>query len=109
MDRNVDPDSDNLTDDVALRKESVDRNGISGVDTVSHQHVALRKESVDRNNVAKCKKTIKQVALRKESVDRNIWPVAYDATGHTVALRKESVDRNWNLVDQAPEHRGRSP
>ena len=22
-----------------------------------------------------------------------------------VALRKESVDRNWNLVDQAPEHR----
>ena len=26
MDRNVDPDKDTLTDDVALRKESVDRN-----------------------------------------------------------------------------------
>ena len=26
MDRNVDPDKDSLTDDVALRKESVDRN-----------------------------------------------------------------------------------
>ena len=26
MDRNVDPDADTLTDDVALRKESVDRN-----------------------------------------------------------------------------------
>ena len=30
MDRNVDPDSDTLTDDVvALRKESVDRNVVS--------------------------------------------------------------------------------
>ena len=29
MDRNVDPDADTLTDDVvALRKESVDRNGL---------------------------------------------------------------------------------
>ena len=26
VDRNVDPDADSLTDDVALRKESVDRN-----------------------------------------------------------------------------------
>ena len=26
VDRNVDPDKDSLTDDVALRKESVDRN-----------------------------------------------------------------------------------
>ena len=33
---------------VALRKESVDRNGME-VDGVSYDVVALRKESVDRN------------------------------------------------------------
>ena len=32
--------------------------------------------------------------------------VAADRLRKVVALRKESVDRNWNLVDQAPEHRG---
>ena len=36
---------------VALRKESVDRNGIE-VDGVSYDVVALRKESVDRNFVS---------------------------------------------------------
>ena len=86
-----------LNYNVALRKESVDRNqattlnryhfttslsarrawieiGLSGVDTVSHQ-VALRKESVDRNKyIVQCRKVL-GVALRKESVDRNwfIW------------------------------------
>ena len=30
---------------------------------------------------------------------------AFEPIGEIVALRKESVDRNWNLVDQAPEHR----
>ena len=38
----------NVPIDVALRKESVDRNvGVSCIDSVSN--VALRKESVDRN------------------------------------------------------------
>ena len=36
--------------EVALRKESVDRNGMK-IDGVSYNVVALRKESVDRNAV----------------------------------------------------------
>ena len=100
---------------VALRKESVDRN---------HRHnrpldrriVALRKESVDRNTTSKSLLLIRLrrspqgergeksrsntlckvgglVALRKESVDRN--NVAKILSVETVvALRKESVDRN---------------
>ena len=57
--------------------------------------VALRKESVDRNMTWGAKKyATTYVALRKESVDRNDkWEAAYTATD-TVALRKESVDRN---------------
>ena len=34
-------------------------------------HVALRKESVDRNGVHVILSAIRRVALRKESVDRN--------------------------------------
>ena len=80
---------------VALRKESVDRNRVSVISSVpsilslsarrawieipirqrtaQEQPVALRKESVDRNAVD-CRKVLKctMVALRKESVDRNI-------------------------------------
>ena len=56
--------------------------------------VALRKESVDRNvENDELEKTLIVVALRKESVDRN--PCQPGAAGrHGVALRKESVDRN---------------
>ena len=36
---------------VALRKESVDRNAIQGVDVYQVAAVALRKESVDRNAI----------------------------------------------------------
>ena len=43
---------DNLTDqEVALRKESVDRNGMDAI-SAHRQSVALRKESVDRNALA---------------------------------------------------------
>ena len=60
--------------------------------------VALRKESVDRNsrNNGKIKKS-NQVALRKESVDRNLWWGVRKAVGSLVALRKESVDRNQGV------------
>ena len=34
--------------------------------------VALRKESVDRNTILSCLKRETLVALRKESVDRNV-------------------------------------
>ena len=55
--------------------------------------VALRKESVDRNLKASAPALLPAVALRKESVDRNLFVhthIMYIA----VALRKESVDRN---------------
>ena len=56
--------------------------------------VALRKESVDRNHWAvNIQRPTAKVALRKESVDRNtLWEVLN--LDRWVALRKESVDRN---------------
>ncbi len=58
------------------------------------KNVALRKESVDRNNGNRYKiKKADWVALRKESVDRNTGFRAFDCW-QSVALRKESVDRN---------------
>ena len=60
---------------VALRKESVDRNIRADV-SYSIIVVALRKESVDRNSVALKAPAKPCVALRKESVDRNVWPSA---------------------------------
>ena len=56
--------------------------------------VALRKESVDRNLLnARCRSS-KTVALRKESVDRNLYKIINRLFSIIVALRKESVDRN---------------
>ena len=48
MDRNSSGAKADSVSKVALRKESVDRNGIE-VDGASYDVVALRKESVDRN------------------------------------------------------------
>ena len=56
--------------------------------------VALRKESVDRNmRWVAARINVLAVALRKESVDRNTRSMMY-IISMTVALRKESVDRN---------------
>ena len=60
---------------VALRKESVDRNGVGNWPRVMNPSVALRKESVDRNLVGCINRAIDIVALRKESVDRNKYVV----------------------------------
>ena len=49
MDRNVVSAFDVLAVSVALRKESVDRNGCNGQNWIIYIDVALRKESVDRN------------------------------------------------------------
>ena len=65
-------------------------------------HVALRKESVDRNGSVPSANGGAAVALRKESVDRNSTS-AETAGIVTVALRKESVDRNGHLHDVALE------
>ena len=56
--------------DVALRKESVDRN-TALPPRLAKRPVALRKESVDRNSVGIHRFADVLVALRKESVDRN--------------------------------------
>ena len=79
---------------VALRKESVDRNGLLPLTYHLRFGVALRKESVDRNIFIPSFNLFWLVALRKESVDRNLSPPV--AVGSlAVALRKESVDRNF--------------
>ena len=57
--------------------------------------VALRKESVDRNGAPTTRDCKRVVALRKESVDRNKRSISRIKVC-IVALRKESVDRNDN-------------
>ena len=59
-----------------------------------HGEVALRKESVDRNVFGFGAKLVHSVALRKESVDRNKESQSRLENSLSVALRKESVDRN---------------
>ena len=72
-------------------------------------NVALRKESVDRNNQRYRIHTGRQrVALRKESVDRNLSTMLLGRFP-TVALRKESVDRNVIRRTYTTVRRGRSP
>ena len=65
--------------------------------TAGVEDVALRKESVDRNKVAEAEFFCIGVALRKESVDRNcdLEPIR---NAEAVALRKESVDRNQKFA-----------
>ena len=70
---------------------------------VEHAYqVALRKESVDRNMLSLLFPVGVGVALRKESVDRNSIALA-SLRAYTVALRKESVDRNA-IVEREREH-----
>ena len=86
-----------LVSTVALRKESVDRNGF-GLFRRCCLRVALRKESVDRNVPFNVIRPAIDVALRKESVDRNCLRCHGDSMIDAVALRKESVDRNLRQV-----------
>ena len=108
-----------MRSEVALRKESVDRNHVVLVvpagcwlslsarrawieissldDILAGVNVALRKESVDRNSDAVQIVIVIMVALRKESVDRNVILTWFTRSRRAVALRKESVDRNSGL------------
>ena len=108
-----------LSQVVALRKESVDRNhkdltqwfrnygSLSArrawieiaflIGSRSQKPVALRKESVDRNRNYGKQHNVSIVALRKESVDRNRNSPNKLTNAH-VALRKESVDRNKQII-----------
>ena len=74
------------------------------------KQVALRKESVDRNAYGRrITRKITLVALRKESVDRNIARYMGSISGNLVALRKESVDRNNVIASRVYEGARRSP
>ena len=108
MDRNHDGMLKYRDAEVALRKESVDRNKQYQAAHRWADVVALRKESVDRNWYHYGWSWYDDVALRKESVDRNTEnAVLFLLTA--VALRKESVDRNGGDQQQLNQSAGRSP
>ena len=79
---------------VALRKESVDRNGYRVAKYRQIPPVALRKESVDRNceGGVSFAKNYKSLSARRAWIEINTGATKHDQA--TVALRKESVDRN---------------
>ena len=78
---------------VALRKESVDRNMLI-IGTFRSTHVALRKESVDRNCDDICDSFSGWQSLSARRAWIEIDVLAVSALLEIVALRKESVDRN---------------
>ena len=87
--------------EVALRKESVDRNIRSiSAQTAPSWSLSARRAWIEMIlKQAEFAPTL--VALRKESVDRNIW-VDKTQSAPRVALRKESVDRNSTYVTRLP-------
>ena len=78
-------------------------------DELMLEEVALRKESVDRNCTAAGAVCGGLVALRKESVDRNNFCRLHNNVRVMVALRKESVDRNFDDRVALIPHQRRSP
>ena len=79
--------------DVALRKESVDRN-YKEVRSMQAVFVALRKESVDRNRDRRHWQTGHRRSLSARRAWIEILLMWYQCNTVVVALRKESVDRN---------------
>ena len=101
---------------VALRKESVDRNGYAGdCATAEAASLSARRAWIEILKSRRCVKRFQSlsarrawiemgvmrqnpgkhyVALRKESVDRNVGFAFWKLPAMSVALRKESVDRN---------------
>ena len=79
---------------VALRKESVDRNNcLYNIRTSVVKSLSARRAWIEIPAPCPRYKQI-WVALRKESVDRNRNFAMWLAVVWLVALRKESVDRN---------------
>ena len=71
--------------------------------------VALRKESVDRNLVGGVNRTINIVALRKESVDRNvILPKQLNRPAPSLSARRAWIEMCYSLRHPA-SGRCRSP
>ena len=94
---------------VALRKESVDRNQISGsISGRPIRSLSARRAWIEMLPSAfLCSQPY--VALRKESVDRNGTLAGRYACRCIVALRKESVDRNGRYERTIGLIRCRSP
>ena len=80
--------------EVALRKESVDRNFIWPVAYDATGHVALRKESVDRNYTDTAVIVLRSESLSARRAWIEIYALCISVLIMPVALRKESVDRN---------------
>ena len=80
--------------EVALRKESVDRNDVIRPAIDVFLAVALRKESVDRNTSIDnlTQGVFKSLSARRAWIE--IPHTSHDFHAPKVALRKESVDRN---------------
>ena len=94
---------------VALRKESVDRNVDLDADSLTDDVVALRKESVDRNFVALKGQVKPCVALRKESVDRNAnAPPEEHQTNSSLSARRAWIENYIIKITETPLRR-RSP
>ena len=97
-------------EDVALRKESVDRNDKSWLKQSIHHKVALRKESVDRNfNAMQIVIVVMwSLSARRAWIEMSTVIVILRKR-NTVALRKESVDRNYIIKITKSPPRRRSP
>ena len=72
-------------------------------------NVALRKESVDRNKIWYCGTSIGLTSLSARRAWIEISGVMRQNPGKHVALRKESVDRNADGVVSGAADYGRSP
>ena len=85
-----------LSYEVALRKESVDRNVFLTLTVRNVPIVALRKESVDRNNNTWWVDihTSRSLSARRAWIEMTCGD-GRNEQSHEVALRKESVDRNF--------------
>ena len=85
-----------ILEEVALRKESVDRNlETANPTTKTPTSLSARRAWIEIFDNPKHQKSL-QVALRKESVDRNFDMNNRVIIKTNVALRKESVDRNYD-------------
>ena len=72
----------------------MDRNSVAFVFGFGAKLVALRKESVDRNGTIVTKNTSDYASLSARRAWIEIWLQDVSALPGQVALRKESVDRN---------------
>ena len=86
-----------MCQNVALRKESVDRNSLlCGRLSMLTRSLSARRAWIEILSAVLTELLI-LVALRKESVDRNNISANNHVRVRKVALRKESVDRNFHV------------